>query len=45
MNFWTKVLMWLLWVALIVWWLTPEIDLVKERIVEHNKQIEKAFSE
>ena len=45
MNFWVKITIWILWLALFMWWLAPEVSAVKERIVEHNQQLESALSE
>ena len=45
MNFWAKITIWILWLALFMWWVLPMVDAVKERIVENNKQLESALSE
>jgi hypothetical protein len=39
------VLIWIFWLALVFWWLTPEIDSIKDRVAEHNAQIQKALEE
>jgi hypothetical protein len=39
------VLIWCVWLALVLWWLTPELNHVKEKINEHNAQIERALHE
>ena len=39
------VLIWIVWLALVLWWLTPEMNSVKDRINEHNEQIKRAFNE
>ena len=38
-------LIWLVWLALVLWWLTPEMNEIKDNINEHNAQIEKTFNE
>ena len=39
------VLIWIVWLALVLWWLTPEMNSVKDRINEHNEQIKRALNE
>ena len=39
------VLIWIIWLALVFYWLSPEITAVKDRVAEHNAQIEKALNE
>ena len=38
-------LIWIVWLALVLWWLTPEMNSVKDRINEHNEQIKRALNE
>ena len=38
-------LIWIVWLALVLWWLTPELNHVKDKINEHNTQIERALNE
>jgi len=38
-------LIWIFWLALVIWWLSPEIASVKDRVAEHNVQIEKMINE
>jgi hypothetical protein len=38
-------LIWLVWLALVLWWLTPEMNEIKDNINKHNAQIEKTFNE
>ena len=38
-------LIWIFWLALVIWWLSPEIASVKDRVAEHNAQIEKMINE
>jgi predicted Holliday junction resolvase-like endonuclease len=38
-------LIWVVWLALVLWWLTPEMNAVKDKINAHNAQIEKALNE
>ena len=45
MNFWTKVAIWILWLVLFCWWLTPEVNHVKDQINQHNAEIKKALEE
>jgi len=45
MNFWTKTAIWILWIFLFCWWLSPEVNAVKDKINEHNAQIQKALEE
>ena len=39
------VLIWIVWLALVLWWLTPEMNAVKDKINEHNEQIKRALNE
>jgi hypothetical protein len=36
---------WIIWLALVLWWLTPEMNAVKDRINEHNEQIKRIINE
>ena len=36
---------WCVWLALVLWWLTPEMNSVKDRINEHNEQIKRIINE
>jgi len=38
-------LIWLVWLALVLWWLTPEMNEIKDNINKHNAQIERALHE
>jgi hypothetical protein len=38
-------LIWIVWLALVLWWLTPEMNEIKYNINKHNAQIEKTFNE
>jgi hypothetical protein len=38
-------IIWIIWLALVLWWLTPEMNAVKDRINEHNEQIKRALNE
>ena len=38
-------LIWCVWLALVLWWLSPEVSSIKERVEEHNAQIEKTINE
>jgi predicted Holliday junction resolvase-like endonuclease len=38
-------LIWIVWLALVLWWLTPEMNAVKDRVAEHNAQIERTLKE
>ena len=38
-------LIWVVWLALVLWWLTPEMNAVKDKINEHNAQIERTLHE
>ena len=40
-----KILIVVAWIALIVWWVTPEVASVRNKINEHNAQIQKALEE
>lgn len=40
-----KILIVVAWIALIVWWITPGVENVKNKINEHNAQIQKALEE
>ena len=39
------VVIWCVWLALVLWWLTPEMNSVKDRINEHNEQIKRIINE
>ena len=39
------VVIWCVWLALVLWWLTPEMNAVKDRINEHNEQIKRIINE
>ena len=36
---------WIFWQALVFYWLSPEIATVKDKVAEHNAQIEKMINE
>jgi hypothetical protein len=36
---------WCAWLALVLWWLTPELNHVRDQINEHNEQVRKAINE
>jgi hypothetical protein len=38
-------LIWIVWLALVLWWLTPEMNSIKDNINEHNEQIKRALNE
>jgi hypothetical protein len=38
-------LIWIFWFALVLWWLSPEVSSIKERVEEHNAQIERTINE
>lgn len=40
-----KIVIVVAWLALIVWWLTPEVASVRDKINEHNAQIQQALGE
>jgi len=39
------VVIWCVWLALVLWWLTPEMNSVKDRINDHNEQIKRIINE
>ena len=39
------ILIWGIWLALVLWWLTPELNHIKDKINEHNTQIERVLHE
>ena len=39
------VIIWIIWLALVLWWLSPSFEGVRDRVVEHNAQIEKMINE
>ena len=41
----TKLIIVVVWVALVIWWVTPEVTSVRNKIIEHNAQIQKALEE
>jgi hypothetical protein len=38
-------LIWIIWLALVVWWLSPEVDDIRDNVTEHNTQIERTINE
>jgi hypothetical protein len=38
-------LIWIVWLGLVLYWLTPEMNAVKDKINEHNVAIKKALEE
>lgn len=38
-------IIWIIWLALVVWWLSPEMNEIKDNINEHNTQIERTINE
>jgi len=36
---------WIVWLALVLWWLSPNIENVKNKVADHNAQIERALNE
>jgi len=38
-------LIWIVWLALVFYWLSPEISAVKDKVAEHNAQIERTLKE
>jgi hypothetical protein len=38
-------LIWIVWLGLVLYWLTPEMNAVKDQINEHNVAIKKALEE
>ena len=42
---WKPMLIWIVWLALVFYWLSPEIESVKNKVDEHNKQIERIINE
>jgi len=38
-------LIWIIWLGLVLYWLTPELNEIKDNINEHTAQIEKTFNE
>ena len=39
------VVIWIIWLGLVLYWLTPEMNSVKDRINEHNEQIKSSLNE
>ena len=39
------ILIWIVWLGLVLYWLTPEMNAVKDRINEHIAQIERTINE
>ena len=42
---WKVAVIWIVWLALVFYWLSPEIASVKDRVAEYNAQIEKMINE
>jgi hypothetical protein len=40
-----KYLIWVVWLVLVVIWLSPEVESVRDKVKEHNAQIERALQE
>jgi hypothetical protein len=38
-------IIWIIWLALVVWWLSPEMNEIKDNINAHNTQIERTLHE
>jgi hypothetical protein len=38
-------LIWCVWLALVLWWLSPEVEGIRDKVTEHNAQIERALHE
>ena len=38
-------IIWIIWLALVVWWLSPEVDDIRDNVTEHNTQIERTINE
>ena len=39
------VVIWIVWLGLVLYWLTPELNEIKDNINEHTAQIEKTINE
>jgi hypothetical protein len=39
------VVIWCVWLGLVLYWLTPEMNSIKDNINEHNEQIKRALNE
>jgi hypothetical protein len=39
------VVIWIVWLGLVLYWLTPELNHVRDQINEHNEQIKRALNE
>ena len=39
------ILIWAVWLALVLYWLTPELNHVRDQINTHNEQIKKVLEE
>jgi hypothetical protein len=39
------IVIWCVWLGLVLYWLTPEMNAVKDRINEHNEQIKRIINE
>jgi hypothetical protein len=40
-----KYLIWVVWLVLVVIWLSPEVESVRDKVTEHNEQIKKIINE
>lgn len=40
-----KILIVVAWIGLLAWWLSPSVENVRNKINEHNAQIQKALEE
>ena len=42
---WKTVLIWVVWLGLVLYWLTPEMNTIKDKINQHNTEIRKIIEE
>jgi len=40
-----KIIIVVAWIALLMWWVTPEVASIRNKVNEHNAQIQKALEE
>jgi hypothetical protein len=40
-----KALTWGVWLVLVIWWLSPQVQGVRDKVSEHNAQIQRQINE
>lgn len=40
-----NIIIWIVWLALVLVWLTPDLNHVRDQLNEHNEQIKRSLNE